>query len=118
MNRAISKDLIVGVFAFVSLIIMVILSLEVNGKGTIGKRAQTFYADFDSVSGLVERTPVEVAGINSGYIESIELLNDKAKITIKLKAHYILLEQLFFKKIFFNRKVRCLWCCRLIHCFV
>ncbi|MCB0308341.1 MAG: MCE family protein [Bdellovibrionales bacterium] len=85
MKRRFSPDFAVGVSALLGLLIMIYFSLEVNDTGSLGSKTTTYYAFFDSVSGLVKRTPIEVAGIIVGYIENISLENNKAKIEVKLK---------------------------------
>ncbi|HMQ10258.1 MAG TPA: MlaD family protein [Oligoflexia bacterium] len=83
--KNLSSDFSVGLFALIALLVVIFLSLEVNDKGTLGAGAKTYYAHFESVSGLVDRTPVEIAGIMVGYVESIELDGNKAKVTLKIQ---------------------------------
>jgi len=44
----------------------------------------TVYADFDDVSGLLNKSRVQVAGINVGQVESIELVGEKARVTLRV----------------------------------
>lgn len=83
--KNLSSDFSVGLFALIALLVVIFLSLEVNDKGTLGAGAKTYYAHFESVSGLVERTPVEIAGIMVGYVEAIELDGNQAKVTLKIQ---------------------------------
>ena len=83
--KNLNSDLSVGIFALISFLIIIFLSSEVNDKGNLGQGAKTYYAHFESVSGLVKRTPVEIAGIGVGFVENIELDDAKAKVTVKVQ---------------------------------
>jgi phospholipid/cholesterol/gamma-HCH transport system substrate-binding protein len=74
----------VGLFAIVGLGVIVFMSLQVNRHQSIGRSSHQYHATFDSVSGLIPKIPVEVSGIVSGYVDTIELIDNKARITIRL----------------------------------
>lgn len=78
-------ELIVGVFALVTFFVIIWMSLEVNRNSSISGKTNTYYADFNSVTGLVPKIPVEVSGIIAGYVENIELVDNKARITIIIR---------------------------------
>ncbi|MCI5072130.1 MlaD family protein [bacterium] len=85
MKNNLTSDFSVGLFVLIALLVIIFLSLEVNDKGKLGANAKTYYAHFESVSGLVDRTPIEIAGIMVGYVEKIELDGQKAKATLRVQ---------------------------------
>lgn len=85
MKRFLSAEFTVGTFALVGLLIIIYMSLEVNDRGSVGRTAKTYYAKFDSVSGLVKKTPVEVSGIMAGFVEDIELKDNHAWVTLRVR---------------------------------
>lgn len=78
-----TTEFAVGLFAIVGLSVIIFMSLQVNRNQSIGS-SKEYYADFDSVTGLIPKIPVEVSGIVSGYVDSIELIDNKARVTIKV----------------------------------
>ncbi|MCB0271913.1 MAG: MCE family protein [Bdellovibrionales bacterium] len=75
----------VGVFALFAFAVIIWMSLEVNRNSNIAGKTNTYYADFDSVTGLVPKIPVEVSGIIAGYVDTIELVNNKARVGIIMR---------------------------------
>jgi len=79
------KSIKVGIFAIISLAGLAYMSTRISNKGGFFNshiKYQTFLNDAD---GIFERSKIRVAGINAGYIESIELIDDRALITFKVK---------------------------------
>jgi len=77
-----NTEFAVGLFALFGLAVIIFMSLQVNRHQSAGRSANSYYADFDSVSGLIPKIPVEVAGIISGYVDTIELHENKARVTV------------------------------------
>ena len=84
MKKVFISDFAVGLLALAGLSLIGFLSLEVGGRGGAGAKSKTYKAKFSSVSGLVKRTPVEIAGIHSGFLESIALDGSEALVTLKI----------------------------------
>lgn len=78
-----NTEFAVGLFAIAGLAIIIFMSLQVNRHQNVGK-TNGYYADFDSVTGLIPKIPVEVSGIVSGYVDTIDLVDNKARITVKI----------------------------------
>ena len=72
----------VGLFVILTIISLAYLSIRINRTGIFFKGARTAYIIFEDVSGLVTQTPVEFSGVRVGYIEEIELINQKARVTV------------------------------------
>jgi phospholipid/cholesterol/gamma-HCH transport system substrate-binding protein len=77
-----STEFAVGLFALFGLSAIIFMSTQVNRQKAAGRDANSYYADFESVSGLIPKIPVEVSGIVSGYVDTIELKDNKARVTI------------------------------------
>src|ERR1043166_7324219 len=79
-----SSEAKVGIFVFVTVAALVWLSVRINRHGFSLHESKTIYVLMDQASGILKRTPVEYAGIRVGYVESIELVNGRARITVKI----------------------------------
>ncbi len=85
MKRFRSTEFTVGTFALLGLMIIIYMSLKVNDRGVVGGASHYYHAYFTSVSGLVEKVPVEVAGIPAGYVNAIELEGPRAKVVLRIR---------------------------------
>ena len=74
----------VGVFVLVALVALAYMTLKV-GTGVFLSR-ESFAVDvyFDNVSGLQTNSPVEIAGIEVGLIQTITLDENRARVTLQL----------------------------------
>lgn len=82
MMKLKNTEFLVGLFALFGLSVIIFMSLQVNRHQSAGSASNSYYADFDSVSGLIPKIPVEVSGIVSGYVDTIELIDNKARVTV------------------------------------
>lgn len=80
-----NPEFAVGLFALVGLGVIIFMSLQVNRNRSLNSKVNQYYADFDSVTGLIPKIPVEVSGIISGYVNTIELVENKARVTILIQ---------------------------------
>jgi|GEM_PF-5792127 len=78
-------EILVGLFALACLSVIIWMSLKLDRNAHIGRKNKTYYADFDSVSGLVPKIPVEVSGITSGFVDTIELVDNKARLKVVME---------------------------------
>ena len=75
----------VGIFVFISLILLFYMTLKISGVKKINGEGKTYFIEFTNVSGLVKKAKVEIAGVDSGWVENITLTSDgKAKVEIKI----------------------------------
>jgi phospholipid/cholesterol/gamma-HCH transport system substrate-binding protein len=85
MKRA-NLELIVGIFVLAGLLCLAYLAVNLGKLEVYGHGYQVF-ALFDDVSGLKTGASVEVAGVNVGQVNSIQLTSMlQAKVGLKL--HY------------------------------
>ncbi|MFH1017902.1 MAG: MlaD family protein [Pseudomonadota bacterium] len=85
MKRILSTEFAVGAFALLGLLIIIYMSLKVNDRGYVGTGSKIYQAHFESVSGLIRKVPIEVAGITVGYVEDMRLDGDTALVHIRVR---------------------------------
>lgn len=82
----------VGLFALLSFVVIIWMSLQINRNSTLSGKTKGYFANFDTVTGLVTKIPVEVSGIIAGFVESIELKDNKALVKIIMREDVIVYE--------------------------
>src|SRR5688500_9037241 len=66
---------------------VVVMSIKITqNQSGFGKHI-TYKTILDDASGILEKTPIKVAGINAGKIQRIELLGSKALLTFEVLEH-------------------------------
>ena len=79
-------ELVVGVFVLLGLGCLAYLAIHL-GKMEIWGNGFKVVANFDNVSGLKQGASVEVAGVNVGRVESIQLTQGgRAQVAMRLEA--------------------------------
>lgn len=75
----------VGAFMLVALVILAVFIIKIE-EIPFGAKAgrQTVQAEFPSVAGLDEKSPVRIAGVRVGIVEKIELAGSRARVTLSL----------------------------------
>jgi phospholipid/cholesterol/gamma-HCH transport system substrate-binding protein len=71
--RTYIMELIVGIFVVAGIVAMVYLSITLGDVEILGRKGYAVYAVFDSASGLREGATVEMAGVEIGKIEKVQL---------------------------------------------
>src|SRR5438309_1087948 len=84
MAQRFSSEAKVGIFVVITVIGLIWLSIRINRHGFSLKESKTIYVNMDQASGVLKRTSVEYAGIRVGYIEAIDLVGGKARLTVKI----------------------------------
>src|SRR5512142_276081 len=79
-------ELVVGIFVLAGLACLAYLAIHL-GKMEIVGSGYRVYVTFDNISGLKNGAAVEVAGVEVGRVEAIELSpNDRAAVTLRLES--------------------------------
>jgi phospholipid/cholesterol/gamma-HCH transport system substrate-binding protein len=79
-----------GAFVLIGILLIGLLSVKI-GRMHIGARdGMVVEAIFDDVAGLEEQTPVRLAGVRVGNVESISLDGNRALVRIRLKPNVVL----------------------------
>jgi phospholipid/cholesterol/gamma-HCH transport system substrate-binding protein len=77
-------EIIVGLFGLVTFLIIAYMSREVGDAPFVKAKGVKYFSYFDVVSGIIPKSPVEVAGIPVGYVDTIDLDNNRARVTLKI----------------------------------
>jgi len=72
----------IGIFVFLGLISLFILSMQVNSFSNYGKKGYDIYAYINDATGLRTDAKIKMRGVNIGYVEAKQLENDKVKLTL------------------------------------
>lgn len=79
------KELKTGLFILISLAVLAWATLSLHSMSFFGKSGYRMVVTFQSAQGIRTKTPVELAGIEVGYVEAIELVGSKyAKVTLHI----------------------------------
>jgi phospholipid/cholesterol/gamma-HCH transport system substrate-binding protein len=86
MKKDFSSQAKVGLFVFVALAILAYVTLEVSNRTLTAGATTIIYTELDNAEGITKKTPVQVAGIPIGAVESIELLDGRrARLGLKVR---------------------------------
>jgi phospholipid/cholesterol/gamma-HCH transport system substrate-binding protein len=79
------SELKVGLLALFALSAVVFMSLKITSNQAGFGNYTPYQAMLDDASGVIEKTPIKVAGINAGRIKGIKLQGNKALIDFEMK---------------------------------
>ncbi len=86
MTRSPLRDFVVGLFVFAGLAAIAYLSMSIGGLSLHNDGGLKVFASFDQIGGLKPRSPVVIAGVKVGQIDSIELNQDfRARVALNLR---------------------------------
>lgn len=79
----------VGIFILIAISIFIYLSISIRAFRFDRDQYHMYKAYFDDVGGLAIKASVKIAGVEVGWIDSIELLNDgRAEVIMQLNKNY------------------------------
>jgi phospholipid/cholesterol/gamma-HCH transport system substrate-binding protein len=84
MMAFMSKEAKVGIFVLLGIIILAYFTLKV-GKIEVTEKGYTIYADFDTISGLDDKSVVKMAGVPVGQVLEIGLEGNRARVRMKIR---------------------------------
>jgi len=82
--RELSTELKVGAFALIVLAVLAFMTFKVGGLDWAKKKGYAIHVVFSSTAGLDEKTRVKIAGVDSGVVEGIGLIEGKARVTLRI----------------------------------
>jgi phospholipid/cholesterol/gamma-HCH transport system substrate-binding protein len=82
--RELSTELKVGAFALLVLAVLTFMTFKVGGLDWAKKKGYAVHVIFSSTAGLDEKTRVRIAGVDSGVVESIGLIDGRARVTLRI----------------------------------
>jgi phospholipid/cholesterol/gamma-HCH transport system substrate-binding protein len=77
-------DIIVGIFVLAGAICLGYLAIRLGKVELFGATGYVVYADFSSVAGLKVGDPAEIAGVRIGKVESLGLVDDRARVALRV----------------------------------
>ena len=72
----------IGMFVFLGLLSLFILSIQINSFSNYGKEGYKIYALINDTTGLRTDAKVKMRGVNIGYVAKKSLMNDNVKLTL------------------------------------
>ena len=84
MRGRTNLELIVGVFMIVGILCLGYLSIKLGKVEVMGRRGYQVYAIFNDTGGLRNGSPVVIAGVDVGLVESIGLQDYEARVVLDI----------------------------------
>ncbi len=85
--KSIATETKVGIFVILGILILAYFTVRV-GHIPIGKdKGYEIYTLLDSASGLDKNSPVRIAGVEVGRVESVSLEGTKARVTLRMSSN-------------------------------
>jgi phospholipid/cholesterol/gamma-HCH transport system substrate-binding protein len=82
--KKLDLELVVGLFLLVAIVALTYISIRL-GEVSLGEWGYTVYADFPTAGGLQSGAVVELAGVEIGRVESVDLADYQARVTLKIR---------------------------------
>lgn len=77
-------EILVGVFVLIGTACLAYLAIRLGKLEVLGGTGYVVYADFASVAGIKVGDSVEIAGVKIGKVESISLVEDRARLALRI----------------------------------
>jgi phospholipid/cholesterol/gamma-HCH transport system substrate-binding protein len=90
--RNISTELKVGILILAGIAVIIYGSIVVTGWKPGQSDTYRVFVHMDTVAGLLVGSPVQTAGIKIGEVQTIELVEGRAQITLRVYKRYVLYE--------------------------
>jgi phospholipid/cholesterol/gamma-HCH transport system substrate-binding protein len=78
-------EIIVGFFVLVGIACLGYLAIKLGKLEVLGNSGYMVYADFPSVAGLKIGDPVEIAGVKVGRVDAMGLVDDRARLQLRMQ---------------------------------
>ncbi|HEY4484964.1 MAG TPA: MlaD family protein, partial [Nitrospiria bacterium] len=80
-----SAEAKVGLAVLAGVLILAVMTITVGGYRFGTQGGYRIYAVFKSAAGLDTKSSIKVAGVEVGKVEAITLVNDKARVTLRIR---------------------------------
>ena len=81
----INTEVVVGFFLLLGFLALGYLAVKLGKMEVVGGSGYTVHATFSNVAGLRVGSPVEIAGVDIGWVEGIRLKNYQAVVAFRIK---------------------------------
>ena len=92
MNLLSTPEFKVGMLVVIISALIGIMSMKVSENPTFARGSKTVWFEIENASGLIKKSPVNVAGIRVGVIEDIRLVEGKAIVEMVIRSDVVLTE--------------------------
>jgi len=75
----------IGLFVFLGLLALFILSMQINSFSNFGKKGYIIYAYINDATGLEKNAKIKLRGVDIGYLENKQLVNNEVKLKLFIK---------------------------------
>lgn len=82
--KKLDLELVVGLFLLVAIVALTYISIRL-GEVSLGEWGYAVYADFPTVGGLQSGAVVELAGVEIGRVEAVDLADYQARVALKIR---------------------------------
>ena len=83
MNHRVT-EIVVGAFVVAGLLCLGYLAIRLGKLEAFGNSGYVVYADFTNVAGLRRGDSVEIAGVSVGRVDSMSLVDDRARLRLRI----------------------------------
>ena len=77
-------EVVVGIFVLIGIVCLGYLALRLGKLEVLGNNGYVLFADFASVAGLKPGDPIEIAGVKIGRVETLALVDDRARLGLRI----------------------------------
>lgn len=85
MNFKLTPQMKVGLFVLIVLIVLAYATVRISQTSLSPGGTYSVYLQIESATGITKKTPVEIAGIQVGYVSDINLIdNNQARLTLEI----------------------------------
>lgn len=81
-------EITVGLFVVAGVACLVYLTLVLGQISILGTGEYKVYAEFDNIEGLLHGATVEIAGVQVGRVNDIELIDNQARVELRIKKKF------------------------------
>jgi phospholipid/cholesterol/gamma-HCH transport system substrate-binding protein len=79
------SEIVVGFFLLIGIVCLGYLAIKLGKLEVMSNSGYTVYADFSSVAGLKVGDPVEIAGVKVGRVDGLGLVDERARLELRLQ---------------------------------
>ena len=79
-----ATEIVVGLFVLAGLLCAGYLAIRLGKLEAFGNSGYVLYADFANVAGLRRGDSVEIAGVGIGRVDSLTLVEDRARLALRI----------------------------------
>lgn len=87
-----ATEIVVGLFVVAGILCLGYLAIRLGKLEAFGNSGYVVYADFANVAGLRRGDSVEIAGVGVGRVDSLTLVEDRARLALRIDPGVVIQE--------------------------